>query len=221
MYSFCDDNSLDLQCSPIKHTCLSSLHFSFFSFSLKANSSRTFTDMHRLFINAQSRQIPLWITVNRGHAKEVSLPVRSHIPPPVPTISTQATQGLSLSPTKWFWESSCQTLRSTFKTTANFHPLFLKQHSLVAVWHDSNSETVGKTCLYTATTCIPTIRGRYCSENIRFNNIPSGLNTVIILLTWRQAVSSIEAIQPERQLAQQPSVARGPARLRAVSQILE
>lgn len=127
----------------------------------------------RLFINVQSCQISLRITINRGHTKEVSLPAHSYIAPPLVTIGRQDIQGLSLWPTKPFLQSSCcklhQTPRSTFKTTVNFHSLpLLELHSLMAVWHDPYSERVGKTCLHAARTCTSTMR-KTLLRNIRFN----------------------------------------------------
>lgn len=65
-------------------------------FPLRQTVQKALQKGTRLFINVQSYQISLRITVNRGHTKEVSLPTHSYIAPPLVTIGRQDIQGLSL-----------------------------------------------------------------------------------------------------------------------------
>jgi len=53
-YAFCDDNVLHSLCTPIKHTCLTFLHLSFFSFSQRQTAQKALQTCTRLFINVQS-----------------------------------------------------------------------------------------------------------------------------------------------------------------------
>lgn len=90
----CDDNALHLQCTPIKHTCLT-LYICLLHFP-KGKQFRKLYGRAQDFINVQSCQISLWITVNGDHTKEVPLLACSYIAPPVSAIRIWEARGLSL-----------------------------------------------------------------------------------------------------------------------------
>lgn len=171
-YSFCDDNALHLQCTPTKHTCLTSLHLSFFSFSLKANSSKSFTDVHKTLHKCSIMpNFPVDHRKQRPYQGSIATGPFLHCSSSIHYWQTWNSEAFTVTYQAIFtiFMSLHQTPRSTFKTTVNFHSFpVLELHSLVAVWRDPCSERVGKTCLHTARTCTSTVR-KILIRNIRFN----------------------------------------------------
>lgn len=108
MYSFWEDNTSHLQCTPIKHLFTS---FSPTFFSPKGEQFKKFYRCAQDFIDVQSHQISLQITVNRGLTEETSLPAHSYFAPPVLATARQETPEFSFWPTKPFLQPTCSYTR--------------------------------------------------------------------------------------------------------------
>lgn len=218
MYSLWEDNTLHLQYAPIKH-----LVTSFFPtfFSPKGKQFKKFYRCAQDFIDVQSHQVSLHIIVNRGLTKETSLPAHSYFAPPVLATARQETHEFSFDLPSHFLQPTCSYTRHpdlllralwTFPPSLFLNCILSRQFLLSKSRQDSSPHCQNRHFQNREDTA---------RKHVDLTSTPSRLNTVIILLTCSKAGSSTKAVQPDRHLAQQPSVTRGPAKLCIVSQITE
>lgn len=135
MYSFHDDNTLHFQCDPIKHTCL--FHIVFFSFSLKANSSKSLRDVHKTlykcsimsnFCADQCKQRP--------YQRSITTHPFLHCISSIHYQQTGNSGAFTLTYHAIFtvFMQLHQTPTSTFRTSVNFQPSpVLELHSIMVV----------------------------------------------------------------------------------------